>query len=160
MDDTHIKAASEDQEVYEDIQNVTFEKNLYEQASTLATLSTFPMILSFLQSAATTLFSPETQERLRAELEVDKYFEALGEESLRREEETWASLKRIKSHTSVLFYIFNATEELLNSITPVGTTTNSPLKTMKSSHCSTRHSYCAATYLNVSPIGRFMCRAK
>lgn len=111
MDDTPIKAASEDQEVYEDIQNVTFEKNLYEQASTLATLSTFPMILSFLQSAATTLFSPETQERLRAELEVDKYFETLGEESLKREEETWASLKRIKSHTSVLFYIFNATEE-------------------------------------------------
>jgi hypothetical protein len=126
MDETKNDENSEDQEVYEVIKDVTIKKNVYDQLSGIATMTGLGPLVNLLSSAASTLFTQEEQERMwenfkeanekeQARLaEHRKLREELEEvmrKSLREEARTWASIRPVASHTSVLFFIYNSTNE-------------------------------------------------
>lgn len=126
MDETDKNTDPDNQEIFEDIQNVTFDKNIHDPLSVIASATGLGMLASLLSSAANALFTPEEQDRMwegykeanrkelersKAEQEREEQHQEKKRKVLNEEAQAWESIQRDTSQTSVLFYIFNNTTE-------------------------------------------------
>ncbi|MHC8291129.1 hypothetical protein ACYZUD_30850 [Pseudomonas sp. XS1P51] len=106
-DDDNNNSASE--ETHEDIENVSFEKNSLKDTVNAGIVAYF----EFLASLTDYIPQPTEEDLVKARerMELQEEFDELTKEARQDEKETWQSISKITSHTTVVVYIYNGTEE-------------------------------------------------
>ncbi len=107
--DTNNIGTPDNEELYEDIQHVSFEKNELNQAIVTAANAYFGFLSGLIESV-----HEHNKDKSRRDKERQKHqdrLDKLAKEAKVDEEENWKAIKRVKTHTTVLVYIYNGTDE-------------------------------------------------